>query len=116
MSLDRIAHARLLYEVISLQTRPSDAEGALAGGWDLEISVVVLTARDLCAVLTQFVELAISAGEVADWADFLEVRDDVDFDDGLLKEAIHELANPVLHGSLTTPRAHTLLKRFSGLA
>ena len=113
MSLDRVAHARLLYEVISLQKSPADAESALVDGWDMDIAVVVLTARDISEVLTRFTEHSLSAELVADWADFLELRDDVDYDSPSVKELVHELANWEIEGLLSTERARQLLKELS---
>ena len=109
MSLDRVSHAELLYSVISLQLAPAGAEDALSGGRDLELAVAVVTQRDLSVVLERFVGESMSATEVAEWADFLELRDDVDYDLELVKEVVHELANPVLEGALTQERARILL-------
>lgn len=72
--------------------------------WDCEESLVTVTAADAHAILRRYVDGGLSAVQVEAWADAVEVRDDIDFEggsSGLVRECIHELANPSLEGELT---------------
>ena len=110
MSLDRVSHARLLYEVISLRVSPAQVGDALDGGWDRDMPVATLTADNLRRALDGFLAGELDSSAVADWADFFEVRDDVDFDSTAVADAIFELANPALEGRLNAERARELLR------
>lgn len=75
-------------------------------------TLVTLRADHVSDKLTQFLNGRINADYVEQWADLIEVRDDIGFDEVnilQIKQAIHELANPVLSGSLNQEMARRLL-------
>jgi hypothetical protein len=75
--------------------------------------LVTLTASHIEEMLTRFANGAISDGHVEQWADLIEVRDDIAFDpdsETKVKQVIHELANPVLFGPLDHYRAQSLMR------
>ncbi len=74
--------------------------------------LVTLSADHISDVLMRFMNNEISADYVEQWADLIEVRDDIRFDllnERQIKQAIHELANPVLSGPLDEEMARKLL-------
>lgn len=82
-------------------------------GWDSD-ELVVLERRHLEGVLNAFISGEISASDVEEWANVVEVRDDIGFppgDDALVRDAIFELANPILTEPLTLERARGLEKK-----
>ena len=60
-----------------------------------------------------------SAIEVENWANAIEGRDDIGFEpanEQLLRELVHELANPLLTQPLTRERAIELLKKMESVS
>lgn len=53
----------------------------------------------------------LSAEQVAEWADAIEVRDDVGFESDQVREALHVLANPALEGALDPAKAAAIRDR-----
>lgn len=94
---------RLLSELdAQLKLMPFDSE-----------PLVTLSASHIEETLTRFTNGAISDSHVEQWADLIEVRDDITFDpdyETKIKQVIHELANPVLFGPLDHYRAQSLMR------
>jgi hypothetical protein len=66
--------------------------------WDSE-GVVSLSASQVLQILKRFLDGRISVVELAEWADLIEGREDIEFEkdfDSLLKQLIFEFANPAL--------------------
>jgi hypothetical protein len=81
--------------------------------WDGE-ELVVLSCAHVASVLNRFMNGTISAADVENWADAIEGRDDIGFDAesrDLLKDAIWELANPILTNELSRDSAKVLINR-----
>ncbi len=98
-------------------TRPlAELQAALAGlPWDSE-PLVVLRREHVTEALRRLCTGAWTAGDLEQWADLLEGREDVDLEQGYetaLAEVIFELANPVLGGPIDGPRAQALLLRLT---
>jgi hypothetical protein len=71
--------------------------------WD-SAPLVTLTRRDIVAVLERFSTGEINAPTVEDWANLVECREDIEFEEGyedVIQAAIHDLANPLLSGELS---------------
>lgn len=80
--------------------------------WDFDGEPVFLDKEDIKNLLTRFIAGSVSMDSVHEWADFLELRDDVDYPEDqevLLSEVMHDLANPVTEGELTVDRVKQLL-------
>lgn len=80
--------------------------------WDWDGNpLVVVAPEDVRAVLTRYRAGAMTSGQLEQWANLIECREDLDFDggqDGAVRDAIHILANPVLEGALTNEVAARL--------
>ena len=81
--------------------------------WDSD-ELVTLTVDHIQSVLERYVGGELSAAEVEHWADLIECRDDISYDE-TIKELISELANPVLSGRLNVLKAQSLLVRLRKL-
>lgn len=81
--------------------------------WDSPVPFVTLCAGDVVRVLDRFLKGELTASAVEEWADALEMREDVTFEKELVKEAIFDLANPVLQGALTLEVASRWLDRLA---
>jgi hypothetical protein len=84
--------------------------------WDTDEEYAFFSVVHIAHVLGQFIEQRIDASQVEAWANLIEGRDDIGFErnsEKLLKEVLHELANPVLGQGLSMERAGQILKDIS---
>lgn len=104
-----------LQRVVELSGPVDDLARGLTGfPWDVDEPLVTLTPDHVADVLRRYLAGALSDADVERWADLLEVRDDVHFDDSgeeAVSDVINLLANPLLHGPLTPARAEGCLRR-----
>lgn len=86
---------------------------ALAGfGWDSDEKLVVLNAEHFVSVGKRYLLGEINANEVTSWANAIECREDIAFDEEheeMVREVLHELANPYLTQELSPDRAKELI-------
>jgi hypothetical protein len=85
-------------------------------GWDSDVDLAHLTKQHFCDLLARFIEgdANVSASVVRDWAEAIEGREDIGFEDGaeeLLKKTVFELANPEINQPLTLASAKELLNQ-----
>jgi len=106
-------HVSVLTDVIKCRRPIAESRMLLdAFGWDSD-PLVAVTPEDVSAVLRDFIAGVVTAGFVAEWAETLECRDDVDAVDQITAGAIFALANPVLEGELDIPAARCLIALLS---
>jgi hypothetical protein len=109
---NRTKRSILLNQLIARERPPAGLLRDLASfGWDLEERLAILAREDVSRILSGFLTHDISAKDVEEWANALEIREDVGLEHGygeLLKEVIFELANPLL----TEPITHDRVKRW----
>ncbi len=68
-------------------------------GWDSDRELVILSKTDIANILQKFSSGEISKQELDKWANFIECREDIGFEEPrreALQEIIHWLANPDL--------------------
>jgi hypothetical protein len=85
-----------------------------AYGWDAEEELVILTPADAIRILERYLVGELKAQQVEYWAELLEMRDDVGFDDrwsAELRRLVSILANP----ESTEPLTPTLAIRLRRL-
>ena len=81
--------------------------------WDYDGQCVVLKKLDLINVLQRYLREDISAHEVERWANLIEGREDIQFeqhDVDKIESVLHELSNPLLTTPLDRARAEMLVK------
>lgn len=74
---------------------------------------VILTANNIVNLLLRYIKWEISYEYLIDWADFLEVREDIDFEEDnedIISELIHILANPLLEWKLKNNQIRDYIK------
>ena len=82
--------------------------------WDYEGDPVILDKDILKEVLLKFINGNLSLNDLYKWADFLELREDVDYPEGetdIVSETMNDLANPSLQGEITKARAQAILSK-----
>ena len=111
------AHERalLLTALLEAPERCGDITNRLqASAWDSDEELVELSRSHLIKALERVVVGALLQAEVENWANALEGRDDVGLEsghEGVIREAVHWMANPVLEGKITPASARTWLGR-----
>jgi hypothetical protein len=86
-------------------------EGLARFGWDSAAELVCLRRADVLAILDRYLRGELTAEHVTDWADQLELRDDVGMEPGYedaLRDAIFRLANPNLRDEITPAVARAI--------
>jgi hypothetical protein len=95
------ARRNLLQRLIHGQLAGADASKQLAPlDWDVDEPVVTLSATDATHLLSEFLAGKRRADEIVDWAEALEVREDVEID-APVRDLLFVLANPEINGPLT---------------
>jgi hypothetical protein len=82
--------------------------------WDSDEELVTLTAGHVVEVLRRCCAGELTAREVEDWADAVEMREDLGFEDSpdeRAQDAVNFLANPLLNGELTPAVGQEWMRR-----
>jgi hypothetical protein len=77
--------------------------------WDRADTLVEVRLTDVRSALNRALGDTVSLRELEEWANHVEVRDDLSFQSGT-RHVIHVLANPDLHGGLTRATVVQLLQ------
>ena len=89
-------------------------EGLSYFAFDAEEVLLCIQRAHVVQILDRFDAGRLTADQVTDWADQIEVRDDLGFEEGhheLLRDAIFRLANPNLSEAVTLEVARTIRKQ-----
>jgi hypothetical protein len=87
--------------------------------WDSDEELVTLTAVDVVTLIDRFFAGELSARQVQHWAELLELRDDVGFEERWaepLRLAVQELATPEVFGAITPNLLRRMRDTFAGEA
>lgn len=72
--------------------------------WDNETKLFKLLAKDFSNILRSAINNEIDFQTLINWADTIECRDDIEFENEGIQEFVFELANPEINGELTKER------------
>ncbi len=78
--------------------------------WDCEKPIVIINKIDLYNILNREINKSINDDELEDWANAIECRDDLDFENDKLQEVIFELANPLLNEKNSLKRLQEIVE------
>lgn len=87
--------------------------------WDYEDQPVVVTASQIQAVLTQYLTGKFSSTDIEAWANLIECREDLEFEDKRREEiakVVYQLANPTLEGSITHDSCRRLVATLDAMS
>jgi hypothetical protein len=76
--------------------------------------LVVLRADQVLDKILRFLDKEIDSVYLEEWANLIEGRDDIQFDEAdenEIKEVVHDLANPVLSGPIDSANANQMIAR-----
>jgi hypothetical protein len=88
-----------------------------AYGWDSDSELVALTADDVVALIDRFFTGELSARQVQHWAELLELRDDLGFEERWAEHlalAVRQLATPEVFGTITPTLLLRMRETFAG--
>jgi hypothetical protein len=84
--------------------------------WDYDGSPITLRSIHVTGVLKRFSAGQLTAQEIENWANLIENREDVDYEDinhDELESAIYRLANPILEGELNLEVSSEILEEIN---
>lgn len=80
--------------------------------WDCDKELVTLDIKKIENVMRLYIAGKLTAGEVEDWANLIECRDDIEFEKEhveTIQKIIYELANPQINEPITRDKALSIL-------
>ena len=81
--------------------------------WDIDNPILTITKTDVYYVLSKFKNENMNFDLLEDWANAIESRDDLEFENEKLKEIINEIANPTLFKQLSKDRLTEFMERLN---
>ncbi len=81
--------------------------------WDTEEAYLLMTKKHFLNVISRCLKDEISLQDLEVWANLIECRDDLDFENEELQEIVFELASPEINGAITRERLHEIIKNIS---
>jgi len=103
-----------LEDLVGFKRPLAEIEKELGGiSWDCEDELVVLKVCQVVDVLRRYIDGEINADDVEGWANLIECREDVAFQEnksGIISNLIYELANPVLEGEITQEKCRQIIE------
>ena len=84
--------------------------------WDSLEELVILKSDHFIGVLRRYLAREVDSEQVGAWANAIEGREDIGFDqdmEDLVRQALHELANPYLTRALSFEVARDWIERLS---
>lgn len=100
----------ILKELVLLQSNVEILKKELSHyTWDIEKPLFEVKKENIVNVLKRSIDNEIDFETLANWADTIEYRDDLDFTDEEIKEIIFELANPEINGEITKERLNKII-------
>jgi hypothetical protein len=101
-----------LADLVALRRPVSEALAALAGcAGDAPEPLMEVSEAQVCGVLRRYLTGELSAGDVDEWANAIECRDDLTVESPEVREVIFELANSEISRALSRPVAEEWLRR-----
>lgn len=100
-----------LERLVSFVVPIADAQAGLKKySWDSDV-LIVLRAQDLARIPDRFQRGELSEGDVAAWAEAIEMREDIGIERDELNDLLFELANPEISMPLTRSRAADMISQ-----
>ena len=96
-----MAKIDILLNLINFSKNISAIKSDLAKiGFNSESELVTITKNTIANILNRVINKAISYELLEEWANLIECREDIGYEDEILQEIIFELANPRLYGEI----------------
>ncbi|MDB9418146.1 hypothetical protein PN487_16430 [Microcystis aeruginosa CS-556/03] len=86
--------------------------------WDSSEAIITLKKEHLIDILDRYLNNALSATDLENWADAIECREDIAYEtdeENLINDIIFDLANPTLNDPLSPKTIEQYISQFSYL-
>ena len=80
-------------------------------GFNSESELVTITQNTIANILNRVADKEISYDLLEEWANLIECREDIGYEDEILQEIIFELANPCLYGKIDKEKIYMILDK-----
>lgn len=101
MNTALMAKIDILLNLINFAKDMSAIKSDLAKiGFNSESELVTITQNTIASILNRVIDKEISYDLLEEWANLIECREDIGYEDEILQEIIFELANPCLYGEI----------------
>ena len=80
-------------------------------GFNSELELVTITKNTIVNILNRVIDKEISYDLLEEWANLIECREDIGYEDEILQEIIFELANPCLYGEIDEEKICMILDK-----
>lgn len=101
----------VLNDIINFNGKVSDLQNELSHyEWDSAVPIIKISYINIKSALLLFVNDKISLDDLTAWANILECREDIEFEDEEIEEMIFYLANPEINGNLTKEAAKEFIQ------
>ncbi len=100
----------LLKDLITLNRGLKDIQSDLSHyPWDVDETLIIITKADFSNVAQYYLDNKISVDELEDWANAVECREDIDFENEKIKQFVFELANPIIDGEINIEKVKKMV-------
>ena len=80
-------------------------------GFNSESELVTITKNTIANILNRVIDKEISYEPLEEWANLIECREDIRYEDEILQEIIFELANPCLYAEIDEEKICMILDK-----
>jgi hypothetical protein len=105
----------ILERLVTFAAGIEELTGLLSGiPWDADEALVTLSRVEIASVLTRYIEGEISERDLVEWANLLEMREDIGYQtsfEEMISNFVFEAANPELEGRASVLWARSWLQR-----
>lgn len=100
----------LLLDLVFCRGNIEELENKLAKySWDVEEPLLKINTEAFISVLKKCIDNEINFNKLILWANAIECRDDLDFENEIMQEVIFDLANPEINGAITSKRLLSIM-------
>ena len=100
----------ILVDLISLKGNVNELKNELSEfSWDVEQPVLIISTNNVAVILKRTIAKEITFKEIEDWAEAIECRDDLGFENDRLQGIIFELANSAINTQISIDFLKSLL-------
>jgi len=114
--VEQSTRREILERLITFAAGIEELAGLLDGvPWDADGAQVTLSRVEITSALTRYIEGEISERDFIEWANLLEMREDIGYEASLeemIGTFVFEAANPELEGPVSVLWARSWLQRF----
>jgi len=100
----------ILHDLVHLKGNLSDLADEISQfPWDIEQPILTISKVDFFSILNKCLNNEITLNELEHWANMIECRDDLGFEDDRIQETIFELANSEINKKTTKKRLNEIM-------